>query len=122
MSTTLLQQNAHAVIPFVVSSRGYGFLWNNPAVGRAEFARNVTRWTAEATNCLDYWITAGDTPAEITRAFKLGFAWLAATVTIGDGCRAIGRTAHDLIVTHLPGKTIVETYDGHAKMQQVGDD
>lgn len=69
VSTTLLQQNAHAVIPFVVSSRGYGFLWNNPAVGRAEFARNVTRWTAEATNCLDYWITAGDTPAEIVRAY-----------------------------------------------------
>ncbi len=69
VSTTLLQQNAHAVIPFVVSSRGYGFLWNNPAVGRAEFARNVSRWTAEATNCLDYWITAGDTPAEIVRAY-----------------------------------------------------
>lgn len=69
VSTTLLQQNAHVVIPFVVSSRGYGFLWNNPAVGRAEFARNVTRWTAEATNVLDYWITAGDRPAEIVRAY-----------------------------------------------------
>jgi alpha-D-xyloside xylohydrolase len=69
VSTTLMQQNAHAVIPFVVSSRGYGLLWNNPAVGRAEFARNVTRWTAEATNGLDYWITAGNTPAEIVRAY-----------------------------------------------------
>ncbi len=69
VSTTLLQQNAHAVIPFVVSSRGYGLLWNNPATGRAEFARNVTRWTADATNGLDYWITAGDTPAQIVRAY-----------------------------------------------------
>ncbi|MFQ6549456.1 TIM-barrel domain-containing protein [Aestuariibius sp. 2305UL40-4] len=69
VSTTLLQQNAHAVIPFVVSSRGYGFLWNNPAVGKAEFARNVTRWTAEATGVLDYWITAGDSPPEIVRAY-----------------------------------------------------
>ena len=69
ISTTLLQQNAHAVIPFVVSSRGYGFLWNNPATGRAEFARNVTRWTAEATGGLDYWITAGDGPAEIVRRY-----------------------------------------------------
>lgn len=69
VSTTLLQQNAHAVIPFVVSSRGYGLLWNNPAVGKAEFARNVTRWTAEATGGLDYWITAGDSPAEIVRAY-----------------------------------------------------
>ncbi|MDJ0684819.1 MAG: glycoside hydrolase family 31 protein [Alphaproteobacteria bacterium] len=69
VSTTLLQQNAHAVIPFVVSSRGYGLLWNNPAVGKAEFARNVTRWTAEAAGGLDYWITAGDGPAEIVRAY-----------------------------------------------------
>lgn len=69
VSTTLLQQNAHAVIPFFVSSRGYGLLWNNPAVGKAEFARNITRWTADSTGCLDYWITAGDNPAEITRAY-----------------------------------------------------
>ena len=69
VSTTLLQQNAHAVIPFVVSSRGYGLLWNNPAVGKAEFARNVTRWIAESTGGLDYWITAGDSPAEIVRAY-----------------------------------------------------
>ena len=27
-------------------SRGYGLLWNNPAVGRVEFADNATRWTA----------------------------------------------------------------------------
>ncbi|MGP1397651.1 MAG: glycoside hydrolase family 31 protein [Inquilinaceae bacterium] len=69
VSTTLLQQNAHAVIPFVVSSRGYGFLWNNPATGRAEFATNITRWTADATCGLDYWIVAGDTPRDIVRAY-----------------------------------------------------
>ncbi|MCY6379625.1 glycoside hydrolase family 31 protein [Hoeflea prorocentri] len=69
VSTTLMQQNAHAVIPFVISSRGYGFLWNNPAVGRCEFASNITRWTAEATRCLDYWITAGDNDREVLSAY-----------------------------------------------------
>lgn len=69
VSTTLLQQNAHVAIPFVISSRGYGFLWNNPAAGRCEFACNITRWTAEATGGLDYWIVAGDTPREILRAY-----------------------------------------------------
>lgn len=69
VSTTLLQQNAHAVVPFVISSRGYGFLWNNPAVGRCEFAVNLTRWTAEATGGLDYWIVAGDTPRDILRGY-----------------------------------------------------
>lgn len=69
VSTTLLQQNAHAVIPFVVSSRGYGFLWNNPATGRAEFAANITRWTADATNGLDYWVVAGDSVRDIVRTY-----------------------------------------------------
>ncbi len=65
VSTTLVQQNTHVVVPFILSSRGYGFLWHNPATGRAEFATNVTRWTADATSQLDYWVVAGDTPAAI---------------------------------------------------------
>ena len=32
----LLQRNTEVTIPFLISSRGYGFLWNNPAVGRVE--------------------------------------------------------------------------------------
>jgi alpha-D-xyloside xylohydrolase len=65
----LVQKNTEVNIPFLHSSRGYGFLWNNPAVGRAEFATNGTRWTAEATPQIDYWITAGDTPAAIAKHY-----------------------------------------------------
>ena len=61
----LLQRNTEVAIPFLLSSRGYGFLWNNPAVGRVELGTTSTRWVAEATRQLDYWITIGDTPAEI---------------------------------------------------------
>ncbi len=61
----LVQFNTESSVPFLLSSRGYGFLWNNPAVGRVELGRNGTRWTALATLQLDYWITAGATPAEI---------------------------------------------------------
>ncbi len=61
----LIQYNTEVSIPFLLSSRGYGFLWNNPAVGRVELGWNGTRWVAEATPQLDYWITAGDTPAQI---------------------------------------------------------
>ena len=32
-------------------------------------ASNVTEWYAQSTNILDYWITAGDTPAEIEEAY-----------------------------------------------------
>lgn len=52
-----------------MSSRGYGFLWNNPAVGRVDFAAKLTRWKAEATPGLDYWITAGTSPEAILRAY-----------------------------------------------------
>ena len=68
-STRLLQQNTHVVIPFVISSKGYGFLWHNPAVGRADFAVNGTRWMAEATRQLDYWICAGDDARDILRQY-----------------------------------------------------
>jgi alpha-D-xyloside xylohydrolase len=61
----LLQRNTEVCIPFLFSSRGYGLLWHNPAVGRVELGHDQTRWVAEATPQLDYWITAGDTPAEI---------------------------------------------------------
>ena len=65
----LAQRNSQASVPFCVSSRGYGFLWNNPAVGEAVFAKNGTIWRAEATRRMDYWITAGDTPSEILSSY-----------------------------------------------------
>ena len=68
-STNLVQQNSHVVIPFVISSRGYGFLWNNPAVGRVEFATNISRWRADAAPGLDYWITAGESPGRILQNY-----------------------------------------------------
>ena len=64
----LEQQNMRVSVPFLLSSRGYGFLWNNPAVGRVELTEDRTHWVAEATPQLDYWVTAGDDPAEILRA------------------------------------------------------
>ncbi|GAB3168112.1 glycoside hydrolase family 31 protein [Myceligenerans halotolerans] len=65
----LAHRNSQASVPFVVSSAGYGFLWHNPAIGRATFAANRTEWVAESTKQLDYWITAGDTPAAIASAY-----------------------------------------------------
>ncbi|WP_336921922.1 glycoside hydrolase family 31 protein [Aquipuribacter sp. SD81] len=66
----LAHRNSQASVPFVLSSAGYGLLWHNPAVGRATFARNRTEWEAGHTRQLDYWLTVGDTPAEITAAYS----------------------------------------------------
>lgn len=61
----LAQKNSQTSIPFVMSSLGYGFLWNNPAVGSATFGKNMTEWVAESTRQMDYYITVADTPREI---------------------------------------------------------
>lgn len=65
----LAQRNSQASVPFLLSNRGYGFLWNNPAVGKVTFGKNVTEWYAGSVQQMDYWITAGDTPAEIEEAY-----------------------------------------------------
>ncbi len=61
----LAHRNSQASVPFYISSLGYGFLWHNAAIGEVHFGLNTTEWVAESTRQLDYWITAGDTPAEI---------------------------------------------------------
>ncbi|MCL1927124.1 MAG: hypothetical protein FWF95_08390, partial [Syntrophorhabdaceae bacterium] len=65
----LAHRNSQASVPFYVSTVGYGFLWNNPAVGRASFGRNMTEWQARSTKALDYWNCAGDAPADILHAY-----------------------------------------------------
>lgn len=67
----LAHRNSQASVPFMVSSRGYGFFWNNPAIGTATFGTNKTEWHAKSTRKLDYFITAGDTPAEIEAQYSL---------------------------------------------------
>ncbi len=61
----LAQRNSQISVPFAVSSLGYGFLWNNPAVGRVTFGNNYTEWVARATKEMDYWVTVADTPKAI---------------------------------------------------------
>jgi alpha-D-xyloside xylohydrolase len=65
----LVQVNTHVVVPFLVSSRGYGFLWHNPAVGRVELAANGTRWVADAAPQVDYWVTAAPDPAGLLERY-----------------------------------------------------
>lgn len=65
----LAHRNSQASVPFLVSSLGYGFLWNSPAIGEATFATNRTSWTGESARQIDYWVTAADTPKAISRNY-----------------------------------------------------
>jgi len=68
-SLELCHRNSQSSVPFFMSSRGYGFLWNNPAVGTVTFGMNKTEWYSKSTQKLDYFITAGDTPDEIEQNY-----------------------------------------------------
>lgn len=65
LALDLVQRNGEVSIPFVLSDRGYGLLWNVPAVGRVEFAENATRWQAGQAREIDYWLTAAPGPSQI---------------------------------------------------------
>ena len=67
----LAHRNSQASIPFCLSDKGYGFLWHNAAVGEVHFGTNTTEWLARSAMQMDYWITAGDTPAQIEEAYAL---------------------------------------------------
>jgi alpha-D-xyloside xylohydrolase len=69
LALDLVQRNGEVNIPFVLSNRGYGLLWNLPAIGRVEFASNATRWQAARGRQIDYWITSGTTPAAILERY-----------------------------------------------------
>ena len=65
----LVQKNTKCTIPFVYSSRGYGFIWNSPSVGRAELVHNHTLWHAEASRQIDYIVVGGGNPRAVMENF-----------------------------------------------------
>lgn len=75
-SFDLKHWNTKSSLPFVYSSLGYGFLWNNPGIGRAEFAKNHTIWSEESCYQADFLVIAGKTPAEVMNGYArvTGFA------------------------------------------------
>lgn len=66
----LFQENKQVSIPYVISSRGYGFFWHNPSIGQAEFTNDKMIWTADCTEKLDFWVVAEDTPKDLVREYS----------------------------------------------------
>src|SRR3984893_15674898 len=58
----------------------------------------------------------------IARAGEFVFGRLAAAVAGGDRGGAVGRAAGDVIEFHLTGKAVIQADNGHAEMQEIGDD
>ena len=66
----LFQENKQVSVPYVISSKGYGFFWHNPSIGQAEFTNDKMIWTAACTEKLDFWVVAEDTPKDLVREYS----------------------------------------------------
>lgn len=51
----LYQRHVKHTVSFLVSSAGYGLLWNNPSQGRVELGQNRTRWVSDGCRQIDYY-------------------------------------------------------------------
>lgn len=100
MDLELAHRNSQASIPFFLSSLGYGFLWNNPGIGRAVFGGNTMTFEAFASKSLDFWITTGDSPARIEENYAAVIGKVPMMPEYGLGfwqCKLRYRTQEELL-------------------------
>jgi len=63
-SAHLMQQNMHIAVPVLVSSKGYGVFWDNPAITDVKVSKSddpapVVEWKSEAGRGVDYYVFYG---------------------------------------------------------------
>jgi len=68
----LAHRNTQISMPFALFVRPdeklyYGLVWNNPCIGRVEFAKNWTMFSCKATKQIDYLVIYGKTPADVVK-------------------------------------------------------
>jgi len=59
-------------VPFLVTNKGYGLVWDNPSKTTIEPGFNEqTRWTSEVGDRVSFFVIAGDAPDEIYAGYRL---------------------------------------------------
>ncbi len=69
----LQQKNMDVAVPVLLSSKGYGVFWNNPAVTDVTFgdATNPSvTWSSEFGDSIDYYVFFGPEPDEVIGAYR----------------------------------------------------
>ncbi|HTL73543.1 MAG TPA: TIM-barrel domain-containing protein, partial [bacterium] len=73
-SVHLQQKNpTESAIPVLVSSRGYGLLWDNPAISDVSVAQSSPTdltWTSEAADAVDYYFMYGPEPDDVISGYR----------------------------------------------------
>ncbi len=69
----LQQKNMEVAIPVLVSSRGYGVLWDNPAITEVDAGKTdagILSWTSEAGKAVDYYFMFGPAADGVIRDYR----------------------------------------------------
>lgn len=65
----LMQRNSQTTIPFYISNKNYGFLWNGSSIGNVSFNKNYKKWVNNNTECIDYVVIVGENPKDIIEKY-----------------------------------------------------
>lgn len=66
----LLQANKEIVNPFLVSTRGFGLLWDNYSASEFRDGGDRFEFASEVADAVDYWFIAGGDPAGAVRGYR----------------------------------------------------
>jgi len=70
LSITLSQRNTDIGIPFMISSKGYGILWDNYSLGSISLKGNELRVWFEAGKKIDYYVIFGDFIDDVIKGYR----------------------------------------------------
>jgi alpha-D-xyloside xylohydrolase len=96
----LMHRNSEVSIPFMISNKGYGFLWNYPGVGQVALGRNDTRWIAEVAHQIDYYVVIDESPAALIQRYAEATGMPTAFPEWGSGfwqCKLRYKTQKELL-------------------------
>ncbi len=67
---TLVQQNTVAVVPFLVSTRGYGILWDNYSMTKFHDGPDGTFWWSDVADAIDYYFIFGENMDQVMASYR----------------------------------------------------
>ena len=117
-------------VPFMVSSRGYGLVWDNPSKTTIEAAFNEqTKWTSQVGDRVSFFVIAGDSTDEIYSGYRTltgptpmlpkaayGFIQSKQRYDSQDEILSVAKGYRD---RHLPADMIVVDFLYYTKMGQM---
>jgi len=117
-------------VPFLVTNKGYGLLWDNPSKTTIEPGFNEqTRWTSEVGDRVSFFVIAGDKSDEIYEGYRLltgptpllpkaayGYIQCKQRYASQDELLAVAKGYRD---RHLPADVLVVDWFYYTKMGQM---